>query len=697
MKNYNSINDSNTGSINKHFEQRRNTSRISGVAKIVFNIGCAIFLLILILIYNDSSAGSLENNRKESDIYSKTFSFTLTRENYPSLIYFDPSHTLPVQEWKRYYILDNVQAIIEPHAPMVLTIHNDTKSNYTYKLVACSTNNECGETTNNILTIGCSPYDEYSIELYAFEENGELFSITYAKALCIYVRREFRALTPTDLKSLMDAMYVLWATNETQGRALYGENYRDALFFSKCHFFNAGWYDGDHIHEGNGFVSQHIKITNDFEAAIQVVDPSVSLPYWDYTIESSSKMELYDSPYFTESTFGTLAKPKNGKYWSYADGDLITDARVPDGRWKDTTVSANEWYPEIVNGKLKHIHSNLFAKCFVYLISHISFDCLMSISGYGFMRAPWNFNPSPYLTRFYDTVTAPALPSCSSHLSILRETDYTDYSLTISYAAHGSTHTNIGNKFGCDVMLDVYEEFGFESEAKMYLWCNYYPLFMKDFYRMYFYRLDGPCVTIDEKSEAAVCKLICTEELTDEFGAKLKEYIEELDILEVTDTKLAYIKDWICNGDGTKLFFGDHLESASTHDPTFWSIHTTIERLTHAKFMVGGFETDDWPTNATADYVCDWVECYDRDMKLGNWDDCCLGHFLDDKLLNFVTGDRYGEGYGPTNKETLESIQPLSETYSASYIFDDFTWEHCADIGYDIEGFLSNTYIRSKS
>jgi hypothetical protein len=241
-------------------------------------------------------------------------------------------------------------------------------------------------------------------------------------------------------------------------------------------------------------------------------------------------------------------------------------------------------------------------------------------------------------------------------------------------------------------MLDVYEEFGFESTENMYNWCSLYPLFMKDFYRMYFYRVDGECTATNMGRDGLNCKLICTESLTEEFGAKLKEYVEERSIFEVTDERLEFVKDWICNGDGTKLFFGDHLESASTHDPTFWSIHPTVERLTHAKFMVGGFETDDWPTDASKDYVCDWGECYNSDLELGYWDDCCRGHYLDDKLLNFVTGDRYGEGFGPTNKEALEMIHPTSGTYAVQYIFDDFTWDHCADIGYDIESYLTETY-----
>ena len=42
--------------------------------------------------------------------------------------------------------------------------------------------------------------------------------------------------------------------------------------------------DEDHIHEGNGFITQHIKMDLIFQASMQAVDPSVTLPYWDFTM-----------------------------------------------------------------------------------------------------------------------------------------------------------------------------------------------------------------------------------------------------------------------------------------------------------------------------------------------------------------------------------------------------------------------------
>jgi hypothetical protein len=45
---------------------------------------------------------------------------------------------------------------------------------------------------------------------------------------------------------------------------------------------------------GLGFLPQHVKSTNLFESAMQSVDPSVSLFYWDFTIESANDISMFD-------------------------------------------------------------------------------------------------------------------------------------------------------------------------------------------------------------------------------------------------------------------------------------------------------------------------------------------------------------------------------------------------------------------
>lgn len=56
-------------------------------------------------------------------------------------------------------------------------------------------------------------------------------------------------------------------------------------------------------------------VSNTFESSLQAVNPKLTLPYWDFTIESSSSggaglglpnAALHKSPLFQESWFGTV-------------------------------------------------------------------------------------------------------------------------------------------------------------------------------------------------------------------------------------------------------------------------------------------------------------------------------------------------------------------------------------------------------
>jgi hypothetical protein len=146
-------------------------------------------------------------------------------------------------------------------------------------------------------------------------------------------------------------------------------------------------------------------------------------------------------------------------------------------------------------------------------------------------------------------------------------------------------------------------------------------------------------------------------------------------------------RDFICEGDGHKVFVGDHLESASPADPSFWPIHPTLERMFHAKLMAGGMESYEWPTDAVNDYVCDKSMCYESDEGTKDYfEDCCYGHYENDQLLDFVNADK-SQGYGLTNKQVLEDSDPSSDDYAVNYIYNDFTWSHCD--GIDFEGLFN--------
>lgn len=49
--------------------------------------------------------------------------------------------------------------------------------------------------------------------------------------------------------------------------------------------------DCDHWHDGAGLMTHHMSFTLELEQALQVVEPSVTVPYWEYTYDAYT----YDS------------------------------------------------------------------------------------------------------------------------------------------------------------------------------------------------------------------------------------------------------------------------------------------------------------------------------------------------------------------------------------------------------------------
>ena len=193
--------------------------------------------------------------------------FTIMRDGYDALIYFTPLDISIMQ----YAILDPYVGVIEPHSPMTIEIFGTADDKY-YTFDVCSTadTTDCqtgylyttGNKESTTVTFDCTPReDEYSVVVSErSSQNDAVLRTSTGYALCMYVRREIRTLTEADRDATMDAMYTMWSTNEAVGQNKYGKNFHSSTYLLEFHFFNAAWQDGDHIHEGLGFLHQHIKV-----------------------------------------------------------------------------------------------------------------------------------------------------------------------------------------------------------------------------------------------------------------------------------------------------------------------------------------------------------------------------------------------------------------------------------------------------
>ena len=103
-----------------------------------------------------------------------------------------------------------------------------------------------------------------------------------------YVKRELRSLTSADKESFLDAAAEIWNNRQDEGVAKYGSKFTSVDTLVAVHSLASNDIMCDGFHEGSGFLTHHLALTNTFEAALRSIDPSVTLPYWDFSIEGEA-------------------------------------------------------------------------------------------------------------------------------------------------------------------------------------------------------------------------------------------------------------------------------------------------------------------------------------------------------------------------------------------------------------------------
>jgi len=620
------------------------------ISKLILSTSAVIIVVMLAFAgmstkYSTFSSVVAPNLKVNGD---NVVTFTLYRDGYSPILDFAKSEATALN----YAFLDDYIGVIEPYVSNYLMIKSgssESASYYTYTATSSDSSttysasyypSDSSKTT--ALTIGCSAFDAYTLTVYEFSADDLLLSTSTGSFVCMYVRREFRSLTDTDLSDFMDAMATLWDVGTEEGVALYGDSYISGEDLLNLHYFQSSWPDSDHSHEGKGFVSSHVVMTNMLETSLQLVDSAVTVPYWDFTIEKATGVEVYDSPMFQATSFGSITAKSS---WNYSTSNIL-EGKISDGRFADLTISNNSKYLEFRNG-------------------------------YGLMRSPWESNPSPYITRYTSTTTS--LPACSDHYDSLNKNRLVDFLGFIQVSPHANTHMITAGRFGCELM-DQFEDAGYLTSASSA--CSHFTLKQKFWYRYKYLELYDDCYVIDEdysNPDNFVCGYTCyeTDSGIETFYALFDDYYSD----NITTTGKEAIRQFFCGGDGHKIIVGDMFVSSSAGDPSFWPIHGTLERLYHVKMLVGGFTDDtyayEYPTEMSD--VCTFYECYEYSTgEYGNYSSCCDGHYEDDKLFNYADNDRTTY-IGPSNIETLKSTDASSSSYSMNYVYDSFSWAHCSD------------------
>lgn len=493
---------------------------------------------------------------------------------------------------------------------------------------------------------------------------GEM--ITHTDYIMVkYVRREIRQLTVRDREDFFDTMETLYRLPTAEGQHLYGDDYQGINFFVQMHLDGAGVKDCDHWHDDAGIMTHHIGYTLLFEQALQVVNPAVSIPYWEYTIEAAAGLDAYgDSEIFADDWFGN-ASPDNSMH------------TVDQGRWAFIPIKEDAW---------DYVHNS-----------------------YGLLRTPWNMDPTPYVTRHNMTnnEVATDVVSCMGYQACFDARTLSSMNNCLNGGTHGPVHIAVGGEWN-DPEQDFITKTGYSSDV---------PLSAKYLWRKGYMRMPESCTSSILKGEydGAECRATCPPELYESRGMTPYDVLFDAVVLHwlapFTGGIIKHLPEedrFVLAGhedddEFTQAFWkkmlnslcdpghvGELYTSAAPYDPLFWVIHPTAERFFSWRRKLAREQPDEYPFDETWGYdhgnvigetgtVCDWTDVKPDSLDMPT---CvlgiCGGHAADD-LLPFKIKVN-GEIVEMTNLEWLDFLYPDNE--DLPYMYNEFAWEHCTSTGY---------------
>eukprot|EP00903_Cladosiphon_okamuranus_P011690 g10995.t1 len=504
---------------------------------------------------------------------------------------------------------------------------------------------------------------------------GTVVRSTNVEVFCKYVRREIRSLFDEERDQMFDAMKVLWDVGMEEGRDLYGPDYMDVWTIDKFHQIGASDIECDHLHDGIGFGVTHSMVTMMFENSLQLVNPMISLPYWDFTIEGS--VIDTDEEFAGDYTRLVEASPLWTPDWF--GGVDREDYQVKDGRWGYMPV------PVVDEDERLTVGADV----------------------YGRMRSPWNVNDRPFMTRGLgemcglDSTEFYSWPGCSSHYDLQnRFNSYYGYTWWSQYGPHGPVHVWVGGNVDCKKDMDtVIDIVGEEYRQSM---SGFLFVFRKDMFRDTAFKCRGyvePQVSEEEIMKSGTCGCLDFDltEASDDYKMVFENFSQfytfDKDFTEEEQRILAV--QW-CNG---QVGMGESSQSSSPVDPTFWSMHPTMERLLVFKLLAGTFTDYSWPDEAGSWVGMDGTE---YDVEISTRSDTCVGHRGSDIfpygiLTDFITPQFtfYGKKAPNTlrNRMLVKLFDPSEN--ALPFIYDNFEWSHCADMGYDFSDFFDTETMKS--
>ena len=226
-----------------------------------------------------------------------------------------------------------------------------------------------------------------------------------ATLMCKYVRREMRTVTSEDRLRYLEAMRIVTTMRLDEGRRMYGGKFANLEYFAVKHIHTE---ECSPFHGGLSFITSHAAFTLELEQALQSIDPSVTQPYWDYTL----------------------------------------DAALLGADWDTAAVFSNDWFGSTRPGGPDHLVTSTF---FQDIPVPTNFSKPVRNS-YGRVTSTINNDPSHFATRAHTfcglPITMP-LPGCPEMIGCLKAKTLPDLHDCMENELHGDLHAILGGSWDC--------------------------------------------------------------------------------------------------------------------------------------------------------------------------------------------------------------------------------------------------------
>jgi len=581
-----------------------------------------------------------------SDAKSTTLSLEDLEDSDSIEIQFEGEYG--IVETLSIYPYDN---IVEPYRTTTLSLNTELSDDYSITWSIQGIDGISGTSVTHIFT---SPNTIYKVKADITDATGEVVLTVEGEAACKYVRREIRTLTDDDRESFLDALKEVYSVTQDEGEEKYGGAFRSIASLIEEHLDGAGRMECDHWHDDAGIATHHVGYTLEMEQTLQLINPSVAIPYWDHTID----YEIYGDNKYSES-------PICGEDWFGEADPSSDDHEITTGRWANLSVATPSDGFDIYNS-------------------------------YGQLRSPWNNNPTSYVGRsgsIHGDSTAFSIPGCSVFSECFNHDSLAMINNCINGATHGPVHIKIGGAWG--LVSDFISTYLPNARADLVL-------LFKLLWRHGYARCPDLC---DEGTAFENCTCYIPDEYFDTYGSyymmndtNVFHYMTARNGIYYSDDDQRYHYEGV-EADAEDDFFdelianlanpgitGEMYTSAAPWDPTFWPLHPTADRLimyrrylhlteqSYLNTTWGYYHDPDIPSDDQS--FCDWNGVEDLELPNCYTVEYCPGHAADD-LLPFKNFLGNGETY--TNAEFLEFISPSNPTLP--YLYDDFDYSFCDAIG----------------